>query len=176
MESCRKETYWSRLSLFKRVPWWWFCSVWGPRVWEYQATKRRRSSIKSMESNPKTCVRKVICMFSTTSDGRDANRRLSFYYSSSLVVSYYHVCTHLIMTPFYRHHTHISCTYTITLTLTISPNSMNVTITTNTVYCKKALAGRVQGTQILDVACGVGNVLTNKGAVMCLVAYTRWVY
>lgn len=33
------------------------------------------------------------------------------------------------------------------------------------VYIKKSLQNQVQGVQILDVACGVGNVLTNKGAV-----------
>ena len=43
-----------------------------------------------------------------------------------------------------------------------------LTLTYCLVYCKKSLAGRVQGTQILDVACGVGNVLTNKGAVCVL--------
>jgi hypothetical protein len=36
------------------------------------------------------------------------------------------------------------------------------------VYAKKSIAKKVQGTQILDVACGVGNVLTNKGAVCVL--------
>jgi hypothetical protein len=36
------------------------------------------------------------------------------------------------------------------------------------VYAKKHVAGKVQGLQILDVACGVGNVLTNKGAVCVL--------
>lgn len=36
------------------------------------------------------------------------------------------------------------------------------------VYVKKNIADKVQGTQILDVACGVGNVLTNKGAVCVL--------
>ena len=36
------------------------------------------------------------------------------------------------------------------------------------VFVKKNVAGRIQGTQILDVACGVGNVLTNKGAVCVL--------
>ena len=37
------------------------------------------------------------------------------------------------------------------------------------VFVRKALAKKVQGVQILDVACGVGNVLTNKGAVCVLV-------
>ena len=36
------------------------------------------------------------------------------------------------------------------------------------VFARKALAKKVQGVQILDVACGVGNVLTNKGAVCVL--------
>lgn len=36
------------------------------------------------------------------------------------------------------------------------------------VYAKKNVAAKIQGTQILDVACGVGNVLTNKGAVCVL--------
>jgi hypothetical protein len=36
------------------------------------------------------------------------------------------------------------------------------------VYVKKNIADKIQGTQILDVACGVGNVLTNKGAVCVL--------
>lgn len=37
------------------------------------------------------------------------------------------------------------------------------------VYVKKSVASMIQGTQILDVACGVGNVLTNKGAICVLV-------
>ena len=36
------------------------------------------------------------------------------------------------------------------------------------VYAKKNIANKIQGTQILDVACGVGNVLTNKGAICVL--------
>jgi inositol polyphosphate 5-phosphatase INPP5J/K len=36
------------------------------------------------------------------------------------------------------------------------------------VYVKKRVANRIKGTQILDVACGVGNVLTNKGAICVL--------
>ena len=36
------------------------------------------------------------------------------------------------------------------------------------IYAKKNVASKIQGTQILDVACGVGNVLTNKGAICVL--------
>ena len=36
------------------------------------------------------------------------------------------------------------------------------------VYVKKRIANKIKGTQILDVACGVGNVLTNKGAICVL--------
>lgn len=32
------------------------------------------------------------------------------------------------------------------------------------VYCKKSAVSLVEGVQLVDVACGVGNVLTNKGA------------
>jgi hypothetical protein len=33
------------------------------------------------------------------------------------------------------------------------------------VYVKKRIAKHIQGVQVLDVACGVGNVLTNKGGI-----------
>jgi 2-polyprenyl-3-methyl-5-hydroxy-6-metoxy-1,4-benzoquinol methylase len=36
------------------------------------------------------------------------------------------------------------------------------------VYTKKHLKRDIQNLQILDVACGVGNVLTNKGAICVL--------
>lgn len=36
------------------------------------------------------------------------------------------------------------------------------------VYCKRKLAKRVQGVQVMDVACGIGNVLSNKGAICVL--------
>jgi phosphatidylinositol-bisphosphatase len=36
------------------------------------------------------------------------------------------------------------------------------------VYAKKKLANRITGVLVLDVACGIGNVLTNKGAICVL--------
>ena len=36
------------------------------------------------------------------------------------------------------------------------------------VFVRKGLQQKVQGLQILDVACGVGNVLTNKGAICAM--------
>jgi hypothetical protein len=36
------------------------------------------------------------------------------------------------------------------------------------VFAKKSMSKKIQGVQVLDVACGVGNVLTNKGAVCVL--------
>ena len=36
------------------------------------------------------------------------------------------------------------------------------------VFIKRSLKKKVQGIQLLDVACGVGNVVANKGAVCCL--------
>jgi hypothetical protein len=36
------------------------------------------------------------------------------------------------------------------------------------VYAKKKIANQIQGLQVLDVACGIGNVLANKGAVCVL--------
>lgn len=36
------------------------------------------------------------------------------------------------------------------------------------IYVKKNIINNIQATQIIDVACGVGNVLTNKGAICIL--------
>jgi hypothetical protein len=36
------------------------------------------------------------------------------------------------------------------------------------VFCKKTITKKIQGVHVVDVACGIGNVLTNKGAVCAL--------
>lgn len=41
------------------------------------------------------------------------------------------------------------------------------------VFVKRRVAKRVTGVHVMDVACGVGNVLTNKGAVCVLLRIRR---